>query len=109
MKITVLGSGTSTPSKTRSSSGYWLETEGRRILLDCGPTVGFRMAEEGLDWPNLDAIWISHFHLDHAGGLAPFLFGAKWASEMKDRTKKMSIFGPKGLKDWFHQIDSAAE
>ena len=29
------------------------------------------MAQEGLDWPNLDAIWISHFHLDHVIGL-PF-------------------------------------
>lgn len=55
------------------------------------------MAQERLDWPNLDAIWISHFHLDHMGGLVPFLFGAKWAPQMQNRTKPLRIFGPNGL------------
>jgi ribonuclease BN (tRNA processing enzyme) len=57
------------------------------------------MAANGLDWPNLDAIWISHFHLDHVGGLAPLLAGTKHAGQMKDRTKPLRIFGPVGLKD----------
>jgi len=30
------------------------------------------MAQERVDWPNLDVIWISHLHLDHCGGLASF-------------------------------------
>jgi len=56
------------------------------------------MAATGLDWPNLDAIWISHFHLDHVGGLAPLLAGTKHAGQMKERTKPLRIFGPTGLK-----------
>ena len=55
------------------------------------------MAQENLDWPNLDAIWISHFHLDHCGGIAPFLFGTKHAAVTKSRTKPLTFFGPKGL------------
>ena len=57
------------------------------------------MAEEQLDWANLDAIWISHFHLDHMGGLAPFLFGIKWAPQTQSRTKPLKIFGHEGLRD----------
>lgn len=64
-----------------------------------------RMAQENLDWPNLDAIWISHFHLDHCGGLAPFLAGTKHASAMKGRTKRLRIFGPKGLKRLVTRFD----
>jgi ribonuclease BN (tRNA processing enzyme) len=65
------------------------------------------MAEEGLDWPNLDAIWISHFHLDHCGGLAPFLFGTKYAAATRARTKSLRIFGPQGLDHLIKQFDDA--
>lgn len=99
MNLTVLGSGTSIPHPERSGSGYWLETTGGTLLLDCSSAVPLRMAQEGLDWPKLDAIWISHFHLDHCAGLPPFLAGTKHVEEMKKRTKPLKIFGPPGIKD----------
>lgn len=98
MKLVVLGSGSTAPHAKRSSSGYWLETIGGTLLLDCSASIGSRMAANQLDWPNLDAIWISHFHLDHCGGLAPLLAGTKHSSEMKERRKPLKIFGPAGLK-----------
>lgn len=97
MELTVLGSGTSVPHARRSSSGYWLATGGGTILLDCSASSIHRMAQEGLAWGDLDAIWISHFHLDHIGGLAPFLFGTKHAPETQSRTKPLRIFGGAGL------------
>lgn len=98
MQLTVLGSGTSVPHPFRSSSGYWLETGRGSLLLDCSATAVHRMAQEGLDWAGLDAIWISHFHLDHCGGLAPFLFGTKYAPVTQTRTKPLRIFGANGLR-----------
>ena len=98
MKLTILGSGTSVPHPERAASSYWLETTKGSILLDIGADAGHRMAEEHLDWPNLDSIWVSHFHLDHMGGLAPFLFGSKWAPQMQSRTKPLRIFGANGLR-----------
>ena len=98
MKLVVLGSGSTVPHEKRTSSGYWLETSGGTLLLDCSASIGSRMAANNLDWPNLDAIWISHFHLDHCGGLAPFLAGTKHSAEMKHRTKPLKILGPAGLK-----------
>jgi ribonuclease BN (tRNA processing enzyme) len=98
MRLTVIGSGSTVPHPTRTSSGYWLETSGGKILLDCSASVPSRMAALGLDWPNLDAIWISHFHMDHVGGLGPLLAGTKHAPQMKERRKPLYIFGPKGLE-----------
>jgi len=44
------------------------------MLLDCGPGVLSRLrAREG--WPQIDAIAITHFHPDHTGDLAPWLWG----------------------------------
>jgi ribonuclease BN (tRNA processing enzyme) len=60
-----------------------------------------------LDWAGLDAIWISHFHLDHCGGLAPFLFGTKYAPETQEREKVLKIFGPVGLKNLIENFDQA--
>ena len=107
MILTVLGSGTSVPHPKRSSSAFWIETENGSIILDLSPSAIHRMAEENLDWANLDAIWISHFHLDHAGGLAPFLFGTKYAPQTQDRKKPLRIFGGKGLRKLIDSFDQA--
>jgi len=98
MKLTILGSGTSVPHPRRASPSHWLETGKGSLLLDISADAAHRMAEERLDWPNLDAIWISHFHLDHMGGLITFLFGTKWAPQTQSRTKQLLIFGPNGLR-----------
>jgi ribonuclease BN (tRNA processing enzyme) len=109
MKFIVLGSGTSVPHPRRSSSAYWLETKKGKLLLDCSASAVHRMAQENLDWAGLDAIWISHFHLDHVGGLAPFLFGTKYAPETQKRKKPLKIFGAQGLEKLIKSFDEAGE
>ena len=107
MKLTVLGSGCAVPHPRRASSGFWLEAGGSNVLLDCSAAAVHRMAQEKLDWANLDAIWISHFHLDHCGGLAPFLFGTRHAPQTQSRTKPLKIFGANGVKKLLETFDAA--
>ncbi|HEX8286067.1 MAG TPA: MBL fold metallo-hydrolase [Pyrinomonadaceae bacterium] len=109
MKLTVLGSGTSVPHPRRSSSAHWVEAEGGTLLLDCSAPAVHRMAEEGLDWPNLDAVWVSHFHLDHVGGLAPFLFGTRYAPQMRGRRKPLTVYGPRGIAKLLRRFDEAGD
>lgn len=107
MKLTVLGSGSSVPHPQRSSSGYWVDADPGSILLDCSPSAIHRMAQENLPWQELDAIWISHFHLDHVGGLAPLLFATKHAPETHGRTSPMRVFGPIGLRGLLDKFSDA--
>jgi len=107
MKLTILGSGTSVPHPERASPAHWLETPNGTLLLDISADAPHRMAQESLDWTNLDAIWISHFHLDHMGGLPAFLFGTKWAPQIQGRTKPLRIFGPNGLRAILETINKS--
>ena len=109
MKLVILGSGTSVPHARRASPAFWLETESGSILLDVSSDAAHRMAQEGLDWPSLDAIWVSHFHLDHLGGLAPFLFSTKWAPQTRERRKPLKIYGARGLRKLFDAINNTNE
>ncbi len=107
MRLTVLGSGTSVPHPRRSASAYWVEAEGGTLLLDCSGPAVHRMAEEGCDWAALDAVWVSHFHLDHVGGLAPFLFGTRYAPQTIGRRKPFTVFGPRGTERLLRRFDEA--
>jgi ribonuclease BN (tRNA processing enzyme) len=107
MKLVVLGSGTSLPHPERAAAGFWLETETGSLLLDCGADTAHRMAAENLDWPNLDAVWISHLHLDHCGGLPSLLFGTKHAPQTEGRRKPLTLLGCRGLGKLLHAIDDA--
>lgn len=109
MRLITLGSGTSVPHARRSSSAHWLETKGGAILLDISGPAVHRMAEEGCDWAALDAIWVSHFHLDHVGGLAPFLFGTKYAPQTRERRKPLTIYGPRGTLKLLRRFDEAGD
>ena len=109
MRLTVLGSGTSVPHPRRSPSAHWLEAGGGTLLLDLSGPAVHRMAEEGCEWWNLDAVWVSHFHLDHVGGVAPFLFGTKYAPQMQGREKPLTVYGPRGTRKLLQRFDEAGD
>ncbi len=73
MKLTVVGCSPAWPNPGGAQSGYLVEGSGR-LLLDCGPGVLARL-REGEGWPRVDAIAITHFHLDHWGDLVPWVWG----------------------------------
>src|SRR5512132_1198966 len=76
VKLTVVGSSPAWPNPGGAHSGYLVEGPGR-VLLDCGPGVLPRLRERD-GWPRVDAIVITHFHLDHWGDLVPWVWGAMY-------------------------------
>jgi ribonuclease BN (tRNA processing enzyme) len=75
VQITVIGSSPAWPNPGGAHSGYLVEAEGRRLLIDCGPGVLGRLRQRER-WPTIDAIVITHFHLDHWGDLVPWVWGS---------------------------------
>ncbi len=80
MRVTVLVEDQSPDPELRVEHGLslLLEFEGGRILLDAGQgkeTLVHNMKALGLDASELDAVFLSHGHYDHAGGLLAL---ARW-------------------------------
>ena len=39
------------------------------MLIDCGSDIKHSLFEQGLSHTDIDAVYISHLHADHVGGL----------------------------------------
>jgi ribonuclease BN (tRNA processing enzyme) len=74
MRLTVVGCSPAWPNPGGAHSGYLIEGAGR-LLLDCGPGVLGKLREREGGWPQLDAIIVTHWHLDHWGDLVPWVWG----------------------------------
>ena len=70
MKLTFHGA-----VRSVTGSRHLLETDGNRVLLDCGLFQGRREETErrnrylGFDPKEIDAVFLSHAHIDHSGAL----------------------------------------
>lgn len=58
-----------------ASGGLYLEENGTRLALDPGPGAIVQYAQRGIDLTTLDAIVLSHRHLDHSGDVNVMLEG----------------------------------
>lgn len=72
MRLTVLGGAGAWPSADQPCSGYLLEHDGYRLLVDPGYAT-FPALQRYLPAEQLDAVLVSHGHPDHCVDLNPLL------------------------------------
>ncbi|MDQ2983181.1 MAG: MBL fold metallo-hydrolase [Actinomycetota bacterium] len=100
MKLTVAGCSPAWPNPGGAQSGYLLEGPGR-LLLDCGPGVLAKLRERE-PWPEVDAIAITHWHLDHWGDLVPWVWGQAFGPGVE--AKRAELWIPPGGKEMLGEI-----
>jgi ribonuclease BN (tRNA processing enzyme) len=89
VKLEIVGCSPAWPNPGGAQSGYLVEGPGR-LLLDCGPGILARMREQN-GWPEVDAIAITHFHLDHWGDLVPWVWGRMYGLGRELRTPELWV------------------
>ena len=73
MKLITLGTGAGNPTLIRHNSCSFLETSNGSYLIDAGGPVSASIIRKGLDFNAIRAVFITHMHEDHFGGLTSFL------------------------------------
>jgi ribonuclease BN (tRNA processing enzyme) len=92
MKLTVIGSSPAWPNSGGAHAGYLVGAPGA-TLLDCGPGVLARLRERD-GWPEISAIVITHFHLDHWGDLVPWAWGSFYRQGRGDASSPPELWLP---------------
>ena len=83
------------PSPTRSQPANLLKANGKNILVDTGDGTAGQLAKLGIPTNAIDAVFISHLHWDHTGGLAAIL-GLRAQTNAPPR---LAIYGPPGTAE----------
>lgn len=104
MDLTFLGTGTAMPTGDRNQTGLLLETDDHRLLVDCGSGVLHALARTETGYIDLDAVLLTHHHLDHIADLLPLL-KARWLSD----GPALRIAGPDGTESLLADLLSVHE
>lgn len=93
MRLTLLGTGTPTPSLLRSSSSYLLEVGDDLLLFDTGQGSYVRYLQSGRALTELTHIVYSHFHYDHCADFAPLAL-VRW-DQGGGTVPDLEVIGPR--------------
>jgi len=98
MFLTILGSGTLTPSPTRRPPANLLQQDDFTALIDAGPGTFSQLARKGIHPTDLDAVFVTHLHTDHALDLVWLLANRAVFREEQDYGP-LTIVGPAGYRN----------
>jgi len=105
MKITLLGTGGPRPDPVRQGPATLVQASRLSLLFDAGRGVATQLARAGIRVEDLDAVFITHHHFDHIGGLADLIMAA-WNN---GRTTPLVVVGPLGTGAHGRKLDHPSE
>src|ERR687885_1866514 len=93
------GTGGSVPTARRGLPAVLVRRGGDRLLFDCGEGTQ-RQLLRSVGLPELDEVFLTHFHADHFLGLPGMLktFG------LRGREAPLTVYGPPGLRALFKAL-----
>ena len=94
MSLFFLGTAGSVPSARRGLPAILIRHGSDRLLFDCGEGTQ-RQLLRSVGLPDLDTVFITHFHADHWLGLP----GMLKSFALRERSEPLSVYGPKGLSE----------
>lgn len=93
--ITLGTMGGPVPSPDRSQPANALLHEGHVYLIDAGDGTVQRLVRAGIMLPRVNAVFVSHLHADHTGGLSAVLA----LRNQTDVRKLLTVYGPPGTRE----------
>jgi len=102
MRITLLGTGTPSPSLARQSSGYLFQVGDELIVMDHGPGAHHRLLESGRRATEVNYAFFSHLHYDHCLDYARLVL-QRW-DQGADLIPDLDVYGPAPIARMTEQL-----
>lgn len=92
MKVTVIGCFGAYPPQNGATSGYLVEHQDTKVLLDCGSGVLAKL-QNYISLNELDGVVFSHYHRDHCADLECLQFAAMIDTKLGKRSSILIMRG----------------
>jgi ribonuclease Z len=100
LDLVFLGTSASAPTANRAPLALLLRRGGERLLFDCAEGTQRQLMRSSVGLPDLEEIFLTHFHADHYLGLP----GMLKTFSLRQRDLPLTVYGPPGLRELFASL-----
>ena len=100
LDLVFLGTSGSAPTAGRAPTALLVRRGGERLLFDCAEGTQRQLMRSSVGLPDLEEIFISHYHADHYLGLP----GMLKTFQLRQRELPLTVYGPPGLRELFNGL-----
>src|SRR5213080_3154913 len=100
LDVVFLGTAASMPTAQRSPAALLVRRGSERLLFDCGEGTQRQLQRSAIGLPDLQEIFLTHFHADHFLGLP----GMLKTFALRGRERPLTVYGPPGLRGLFNAL-----
>jgi ribonuclease Z len=101
LDLVFLGTSASMPTAQRAPAAFLLRRGGERLLFDCAEGTQRQLQRSVVGLPDIEEIFLTHFHADHFLGLPGMLktFALRGREDVP-----VTVHGPQGLRELFARL-----
>jgi len=100
LDVVFLGTSASAPTAGRAPTALLVRRGGDRLLFDCAEGTQRQLMRSSLGLPDLEQIFLTHYHADHTLGLP----GLLKTFALRGREVPLTVYGPPGLRELFGDL-----
>jgi ribonuclease Z len=101
LDLVFLGTSASMPTSLRAPAAFLVRRGGERLLFDCAEGTQRQLQRSTVGLPDIEEIFLTHFHADHFLGLPGML--KTFALRGRDEVG-LTVYGPAGLNALFARL-----
>jgi ribonuclease BN (tRNA processing enzyme) len=94
VQLTVLGCAGTFPGPASPCSGYLVEHDGYRLVVDLGAGALGNL-QRHIDVRDVDAVYVSHLHADHCIDLVAYFYARRY--HPSGMLPRLPVYGPRGM------------